>query len=269
MSLCRCQFNCMASFHYETKRCRAVEVGGPLAWIRSFLTLNVSESGWTTLLSNAETSLERPSGLWLLDNAFMGRNLGTKGSAFDLQKSSRVLFRDAGPRQGSRLLYSKFSSVAGYPIIPVLQSGKLLLNYTKSFTWSFWIKTGNAISFVSILEGKNFAKSGYAYSIKFYSHHRQLYMFGKELVRTAVNATGRLDWRHVAVVQNGSDYEFYLNGYPWPILSKRNYAPALPDEILLGHRTNSHRLSGNMACLTMFERALNLTEIRELMRVCP
>lgn len=139
VSSCDCFSRCILSFHHGSGVCLSTPLSAlPLDWMRQCDLLTTSkDSAWSSYVPNEilehGIKWKRPSGLWLLDKAFRGCNLGSKGRLLDAS-NVRETWTVAGPRTSSHAKYMRFDA-SFYPVIQILHGNKSLINFAVRTTF--------------------------------------------------------------------------------------------------------------------------------------
>lgn len=213
---------------------------------------------------------KQPKALWPLDSVYRGRNLGFGGQQFDLNVEN-VMWKDAGPLGKNAGNFAHLDSTTKLSVV-AHHGGKKLLDLSKPFTITVWLKTDNRTAIMPIFE--TYATDN-ALLFHFIFHpsksQDQLFMNGPRRAYTTKNNTDRLNWRHIACTHHGeSNYSFYLNGNEWLLSHEEDPKPVPEIEIIsIGSRlTASFRFFGSMACMMIFDKALTPGEIKSVKSLC-
>lgn len=266
---------CVVSFNVNTGACRVVNSRVQLlSWSRTeVLDINADDkNAWHTFAPIAITqadALPHPLGLWLLDSTTRGSNLGSRGHALNFTETG-IKWNAEGPRRLSTGL--TYARLDGYHrgFITNRINGSFALHFTKAFTVGFWVRTDNRAAFLPIINGQtNSVDVAYIWFRPSY-YFDQITFYGKETVVSSRESRDKLFWRHMAVVYDGINYSLYLNATAWEVSSKaaNSRQNVDPETILLGYRPG-YVLIGAMACLSFFDEALTLEQVRTLMQICP
>ena len=131
ISSCGCNPRCVGSFNKKSGACvTATLSAAPLAWTKAFLFSNTSDKDWVSFAPVASfISLPIAVGLWLMDNSFRGRNLGSTGQRLDSSDTGLAWTTEGPLGSSSPLKYAYFGGSAT-PQIQVSHSGRFLLDYT-------------------------------------------------------------------------------------------------------------------------------------------
>ena len=274
---CNCDVRCIASYNPETGLCLSVSIAAvPLDWMKDCDFLVADTGGWVTYISvHPETSLERPSAFWMMDDLCRGRNLGSKGSQLDSSVAG-VPWSVVGPLHGvsSSRRFARLNA-STRPEIQVRHDGNYVLDFTRPFTIALWVKSDDVISRMPLVDGWNSDAAKYAMHFWFFSSKSQdqVYIWHSLRSFSKVNNAGRLGWRHIIATSNDRTHtKFFLNGTVWPL--DRNIVGSLqrvnPDKILIGRRVNdnSNIFKGGVGCVVILERAISDEEAGKLMNMC-
>lgn len=276
MTTCDCSTRCIASFYRPSGTCLSATITSlPLEWLKQCdLLIDASDGSWATYISSqalTSEASERPSALWLLDDMFRGCNLGSKGRQLDCSETG-VTWDAVGPLgKASRQRFARLDNNSR-PVIEVSHEGQFLLNFNQSFTMMVWVKTDDVPPLKSpILDG--ISKGNQSLQMWFWpgANQSQIFVGHVRSFSSEIKAEGRLQWRHLSLVY-ANDYKLFLNASKWEILSKYHAAKAAqPDILTVGFRFNDrlNYYQGSMACIAIFERALQIEKIESFMNYCP
>lgn len=269
---CGCNARCVVSFNQVTGACMTATLSAaPLAWTKRFLFRSTKDKNWRSFAPKASVvSLPTAVGLWLMDNTFRGRNLGSIGQRLDSSDSGLVWNSEGplGPR--SPLKYAYFNGRAKSKIRN-RYNFNYLLSFVKTITIGLWVKTSNRDSKEPLLEGKVLFKKSSDLCLVLSETKDTLYVHGNRIVQTVVNGTDRLQWRHITAVFNGRILtSIYLNANKWSMKSHDDdkMFKVSPDIINFGSK-GSLSFMGSMACISFFNVSLTQEEVRSLMHSCP
>ena len=249
----------------------------PLSWSRDVLFTNSTDEDWISFAPTTSfltSSLTPPAGMWTMDNFYRGRNLGSEGQRLNCSDTGLVWSKEGPLGSGSDLKYAYFNGIKT-PRIQNRHNGSYLLDFTKPFTITMWVKT-NRHGVCPIIQTWNSDLRKYAQTSLWFhpsKFRNQIYLSANKRIFSHLNNTGRLEWRHIAATYNGiQKYSLYLNAYEWKIsktIAGINF-PSDFDIIFIGYYMKpAYRFKGAMACLSIFKRALTQQEIREWMQTCP
>lgn len=243
-----------------------------LAWMKDLRPWINASQPWITKAGDWDSYAvtRQPNALWPLDDAHRGDNLGVLGRQFNL-KIENVKWTDVGPLGKKAGNYVRLGNMTNISVL-AHHDGKKLLDLSKPFTITVWVKTDDMVIRMPILEtyGKNYARN---FHFWFYEsqYQDQLYINNPRYVYTTINKTDRLKWRHIACRHHGeSKFSFYLNGKKWPIIQEgKKPSPTKEIEIIyIGSQRNEYFFYGNMACFMIFGEALTTDEIKNVRTMC-
>lgn len=274
ISRCGCKRDCLGSYNSNSEACITVTLNAALlGWLGDALIIKSDDSDWVSFAPvSSFATLATPACVWLMDDSFRGLNLGSKGPRLD-SSDTGLQWIGKGPRgSASSLKYAYFDGHQKAKI-QVRYSDKYLLDFTEPFSIALWIKTDNSLGERPLLDGWNSDANTYAAQFWFYPSTGldEIYFRANSVLKSKKNDTGKLMWRHLAVIFAGSDdYTFYLNGSVWPISLKTSggLMRVNPDLINIGHRSDNV-FKGSMACIAIFEQALTQAEVYRWMLDCP
>lgn len=280
ISSCSGPARCIVSFHSRSGLCIASPLPRllPLSWLKQCGLLTVTlDPLWSSYISNMpEATWERPSGLWLMDSAFRGCNLGAKGRQLD-SSDVGVGWSSVGPRGETwGLKYARLNKTS-QPVIQVLHGGTYLLNFIQPFTVMLWLRNDDVDDQLVILDGR-YDPAPIKFATRFWffnSRNQDMLLFCRDYCTyTTKNAMGRLWWRHVAFVfEGGQNFKVYQNGTLLPVFKfRKDNNPSEVKQLHVGfHHQNypNYNFRGAMACISMFEKPLDVNEIRAIMNECP
>lgn len=270
---------CVVCFHAASGRCwtrRApsllvVRIRDLLHWINDSGPWIAQPAEWDSYIVGT-SAIERPKALWPLNSVYRGRNMGSLGQQFDLTVES-VVWTDAGPLGNIAGSFAHLGSTTKISVV-ANQGGKKLLDLSKPFTITMWIKTDNRTGTMALIDTKK-KNNDYNFHFWFYSSNfqDQLYVNLPRRVWSRINKSDRLNWRHVACKHLGqSKFSFYLNGNEWPISHQEGPTPIHEISVMsIGRRptfTEKLRFYGSMACVMIFDRALTADEIKNVRSLC-
>lgn len=281
MKKCYCNPHCLTSFTYRRKVCAISYFSAPLYWVRDHL-LNKKRGKQPGVfipmkyVSTKGKDLPKPVGMWVMDNSFNGTNLGSYGNLLDMSVGG-LKWKMNGPH-GSRtpLKYAHFDGCS-LPKINNRHKGSYALNFKKPFSIGFWVKTDEVVGRMPVIDGWNTENNTAAAQFGFHpSLYQQQFASHTSRYSTTTFMKGNnlhsLEWRHIAVVYDGSQVTHYLNATEWHQSdSLEGWLHQInPDVINIGHR-QSEKLyfRGALACLSFFDVSLSQAEVRSLMKVCP
>ncbi len=272
--VCEDNTHCAASFHQDSKKCFVVFISSaPIPWTKSCFLTSVAEPGWVTFIPLVDpTSLELPSALWLFDNVCRGQNRGSKGGQLD-STTDGITWPADGPRGGGSGLKFARLGPGSRPVIQVRHEGSFLLDFTQPLTISVWVKTDNVAGVFPIIDGRNTDINSLAALLWFFDSPNldQMHYAGTRVVQSVLNASFKFQWRYIVLVFTGGDnFTYYLNGTVWnlKVVKASVLARVNPDKINVGFRLPTKFFRGIIACFTIYERALPLSEVRELQTFC-
>ena len=293
---CGCRSEpCVFSFHPSGRCLSRAGPHMPLAWIKEPLPwINDSQSWlnatfpwiaqrkteWVSFVSGA---VDLPKALWPLSSVYGGRNLGSLGQRFNISAVDNVAWTGTGPLGQS---IGKFARLDGStnPRVVAQHDGKKLLDLSKPFTITMWVKTDDVTRSMPLLEG--YEGSAISFAFWFFPSNTQNQLFAFQNATrypyhqflSTLDDTDRLEWRHLACVHDGQgSFSFYLNGNQWPVSERINSSHAISSlsEVLtmnIGFRSADIgfqnggfvRFFGNMACIMIFEQALTADKIKSV-----
>lgn len=274
---------CVVSFHSSSGRCWArtspslfvAAIGEHLPWINNSGSWINDSLPWLTQHGDWESYITgstvlQPKALWPLDSVYRGRNLGSLGPKFNLTVEN-VVWTDAGPLGRIPGNFARLGSTTKI-YVAAHHGGKKLLDLSKPFTITMWVKTDDRVQVMPIIEsyGKSNARN---FLFWFWSsrYQDQLFISEPRTAYTTINKSDRLNWRHLTCKHRGaSKFSFYLNGNEWPLVHEENPTPIKEMEIIyIGLRLKTNqRFYGNMACLMIFDKALTADEIKRVSSLC-
>lgn len=275
--LCAGRFSkCAVSYNNLGRQCISTSVSGWLISWNPDLFTDIDPS-WSTFISKSVPQfVDRPAVLYLLDNVNKGIKLGSKGSDVDLIETGLIDWSEQGPRGDHSHLKYLISGETNRAEIPYkMTNGLFRFDFTQQFTITSWVKTDTSVTKdFPILEGlPQGTAPDFAFSpSKNQDQLRMAPRFEVHAYISALNATGKQFWRHVAAVYKGfKDVQFYLNGSSFgPTLNSYNQDEILlPERQKFGNKISAKQFLGTFACLTIHEKALSQAEIEALMAVCP
>ena len=267
ISSCGCEASCAASFNPGTKQCwKAFK-----AFFDQNLFVFVTDSdSWVTYFIPGPNYI--PPGLWRFDDVNKGRNLGKKGAQLDMSVEGLV-WNKVGPRgAASSRKYPSYVG-PGIPTIQIKHNESHALTFTGPYTITVWVKTENIEETMLILEG--YPRNALEFWMEPSKERDQLSLnpgYPNHMYTTSRNSTGRDEWRHMAFVfRKIGDVSFYLNGDIWSHTIKTVSTTILqPDKFCLWkHCEYSKKLSGSLASLIFFDKALSQAEVKFAMNICP
>lgn len=280
ISSCRCDPTCSVSFNSNNRQCVVSNQGGRFPDsindpAESAIIIYPGNEDWITLV----VILQIPSGLWRFDNEHRGTNLGSKGAVMDCTTDGLTWGEPGPPGLSSGFVYPRKDVDDGSttPKLPLKSEGKNLLDFSKPYTITVWLKTDvDKRKWFLILEG--FPKDTIDFWFYPTSQIDQIqhtpFKDLNQYYRTVINATGKSHWRHIAVVyESVTQVRIYLNSTPWQLETVANGAQTVsyPDYFCLWQHCGvaGSGFWGSMACLSIYERALSASEIRAVMNACP
>lgn len=235
-----------------------------------------SQGDFKTLVTTPGASMLAPAALWLLDDTFRLKNLGSKGAAMDLQvrgseldENQGLYWNARGPRD-SRATYLRYPGKLSNDFdcwFTLQQNGEYLVDFSLGFTITLWLKIeGPGARY--IIDRKTLGAD-----LWFDPDRDQLGMshkghWVKEHSRTIKNSQWINEWRHIAVSYTGTGTPtFYLNGQLWTIAEKSTAKMVTTDWTYMfrGHST----VPDSKACFMIFQENLSMLEINAIMNNCP
>ncbi|MFC7335939.1 BNR-4 repeat-containing protein [Haloferula chungangensis] len=221
-------------------------------------TLSIGESDGAAPI--AHWKLDEASGNLAIDSSGQG-NRGTllHGATreSDAVRGSFVTFDGIDDRISTSFTYSLGSSSA--------------------FTWSWWAKRGAAVNPQAVMVGNRYPVGASPEVYKFikftpneasFAHSADISSFHKYNY-TDLPVGG---WNHYAMVKDGTNYQWYVNGVPQGSSITHSYGGSVPlpfniggddNDATPGGRENEH-FAGSIDDVVLYDRALNARDIRNL-----
>ena len=273
---CNGNKDCIGSYNKNTDACKtAIFKSAQLALSENAFD-NINDKDWVSFTPTfLQLSLPTPVGLSMMDSLLRGKNLGSKGKLLDMSNTG-LAWSSKGPLGSkSDLKYAQLININARPHILVLHNGRYLLDLTKPFTLSLWMKSDPGSFHAPIIEGWNTDTKKYAFHVwlvSSLSDNRFHFQISSKRIwaRSTVYGYKKAAWRHLAAIYKGpGKFSLYLNATALPITKlKTSVWKSTPNVINIGHR-GSRIFKGSMACISIFERALTQEEVRTLMQICP
>lgn len=266
---CGCQTRC-AITTLGVVHCSVAPLSALLInWLQPLFVPTSESSPGFSFAPKIRISLERPSALWMLDNVYHCRNLGSKGGA-DLDcVGSTPAWTAMGPVVSSHIRYSHFNADS-HIRVQMKHNSRLTLDFWQTFTLALWIKTDSVLKSQPIFDGY---KTGFSQTMHFwfYPDQRYLYIRGKKTMTTARNSTNIFQWRHIALLnRNNLRFDMFVDGHQRATsFSAGQIERTAPEVLYLGYRNGDNFFAGSMACIAFYERILTTSEIQALMESCP
>lgn len=272
---CKHRISCAVSFSQNGKKCYNVTISALVVFWSSDMVLK-SLGDFKTLVTTSGISILAPAALWLLDDTFRLKNLGSKGAAMDWQVTGSGLDQDQGFHWNASGPHDSRARFLRYPgslsddfkcLFWLQKKSEYLVDFNLGFTITLWVKTEGAGQ-RPIMD----AHVGSAY-LWFETDRDQVGLNhkgvkSKEYSRTIKNSHGINDWRHIAVSYTGSGTPtFYLNGQIWS-LSKKSTAEIITKDRFYTFVGRSYE-HDSRACFMIFQETLSLLEIQTIMDDCP
>lgn len=203
----------------------------------------------------------------------MGANWGKLGKKFDVDAKHCQFYPDqVGPQESknSRVLYCLIKWGASASVNLKSSNDHLMFDFAKAFSITVWIRPKGP----GMIVGGNPQGNP---SFLLWPIDQLSFFFGDEddlqAISTHVEALIREEWKHLAVVYKPPlDLQFYVDGEKLPMgreLKKITGRQSTSSLTLWKRADGKRQFNGQMACLTIFQAAINQHDLQRHREFCP